>query len=331
MKYISMISLILLSFIFSCGKKSDPAPTQTFVTGWNEDLKLTIGTQDRYYRVYQPAGLSANTPVVILLHGGTQSMRKIFETTSGGSKEWTKIADSDKFLLIAPNGVNGATNDANSDNQNWNDCRVITSGDGYSGADDVTFISELIEWTKKSFSVDNTRFYVTGSSNGGMMSYRLATELNAKIAAIAAFIALQPDPNDCPAPSAAIPMMICVGTQDPKMPFLGGAVDGGNGSVKSATATRDFWLGVNGLISTDVIDTPLTDINTTDNSTVLKRSFGSSNPNKEIEYYVITGGGHTMPSINNSLPALAEAIVGKQNKDMEGARVAWDFLKRHKK
>ncbi len=207
---------------------------------------------------------------------------------------------------------------------------MITSGNGYSGADDVTFISELIEWTKKSFDVDNTRFYVTGASNGGMMSYRLATELNAKIAAIAAFIALQPDPSDCGTP-VTMPMMFCVGTLDPKMPFLGGAVDGGNGSVKTAAATRDFWLTTNGVSSSDVIDTNLPDINTTDNSTVLKRSFGSSNPAKEVEYYIVNSGGHVMPSISNPVSSAVEALLGKQNKDMEGARVAWDFLKRHKK
>ncbi len=331
MKYLSIGSIVLIGFIFSCNKKSDPAPVQTFVTGWNENLTITIGGQARYFRVYQPTGIAAKAPVVILLHGGTQSMRTIFNTGSGGSQEWMKVADDQKFLLIAPNGVNGTTNDASGDSQNWNDCRVLTSGNGYSGADDVTFISDLIEWTKKSFDVDNTRVYATGSSNGGMMSYRLATELNSKIAAIAAFIALQPDPSDCPAPSAAMPMMFCVGTLDPKMPFLGGAVDGGNGTVKSATDTRNFWLGVNGVSSTDVIDTNLPDINTTDNSTVLKRSFGSSSPAKEVEYYIISGGGHAMPSINNSLSAAVEALIGKQNKDIEGARIAWDFLKRHKK
>jgi polyhydroxybutyrate depolymerase len=333
MKYLSLGSIILLGLLFSCSKKSDPAPTQTFVTGWNENLTITVGGQARYFRVYQPAGIAANAPVVIMLHGGSQSMTEIFDTSAGGTRVWTNVADDEKFLLVVPNGVDGTTNNANGNSQSWNDCRTLTSANpGFSGADDVTFISELIEWTKKSFSIDNTRVYATGVSNGGMMSYRLATEFNNKIAAIAAFIALQPDPSECPSPSAAMPMMICVGTQDPLMPFVGGNVSGSNrGSVKSSAETLDFWLAVNGVSITDIAQTSLPNVNTNDNSYVIKRLFGGSNPNKEIEFYTVVGGGHCMPSISNPLSVASQTTIGPQNKDMEGARVAWDFLKRHKK
>jgi polyhydroxybutyrate depolymerase len=325
--------LLLCLALNSCKDKTDPAPTQTFVTGWNENLKLTIGGQDRFFRVYQPVGIAANAPVVIVLHGGSQNMTEIFDASAGGTRVWTNVADDEQFLLVVPNGVDGTTNNNNGTNQNWNDCRSLTSANsGYSGADDVTFISELIEWTKKSFSVDNTRVYATGVSNGGMMCYRLAGELNSKIAAIAAFIANQPDPTECTASSSAMPMMICVATLDPLMPFLGGNVSVSNrGTVKSAAETLTFWLGVNGVSSSDFIKTDLLDINVADKSTIVKRSYGSSNPAKEIEFYTVVGGGHCMPSISNPLSATSQATVGPQNQDMEGARIAWDFLKRHKK
>ncbi len=73
MKYFSICLIACLGFIFSCNKKSDPAPTQTFVNGWNENLTINMGSQARYFRVYQPASLAAKAPVVILLHGGTQA------------------------------------------------------------------------------------------------------------------------------------------------------------------------------------------------------------------------------------------------------------------
>jgi polyhydroxybutyrate depolymerase len=333
MKHLSIGSIVLLGFIFSCSKKSDPTPTQTFITGWNENLTINIGSQARYFRIYQPSGIAANAPVVIMLHGGSQSMTEIFDTSAGGTRVWTNVADDEKFLLVAPNGFDATANSATGTNQSWNDCRPLTSANpGFSGQDDVAFMSQLIDWTKKSFSIDNTRVYVTGVSNGGMMCYRLAAELNSKIAAIAPFIANQPDPNECTAPSAAMPMMICVATLDPLMPFLGGNVSvSDRGTVKSAAETLNFWLGVNGVSITDVVTTNLPDVNTTDNSTIVKRSFGSSNPAKEIEFYTVVGGGHCMPSILNPLSAASQTTIGPQNKDMEGARVAWDFLKRHKK
>jgi polyhydroxybutyrate depolymerase len=333
MKGLSFLSIVSLGLLICCGKKSEPAPAQIFVTGWNENLTLSINNQTRYFRVYKPAGIAGNAPVVILLHGGGPSMTEIFETTAGGTRVWTNVADDEKFLLVAPNGFDATTNNANGTNQNWNDCRQLTSSNqGFSNQDDVAFISELIEWTKRSFSVDNTRFYATGVSNGGLMCYRLATELNAKIAAIAPFIANQPDPSECPSPSAAMPMMICVGTLDPLMPFAGGNVAGSNrGSVKSSAETLNFWLAVNGVPITDVVQTNLPNVNTNDNSTIVKRLFGGSNPNREIEFYTVVGGGHNMPSIANPLSPTAQTAVGPQNQDMEGARVAWDFLKRHKK
>lgn len=331
MNLCSLCLIAIVTLLASC-KKDDPAPSQTFVTGWNENLSLTVGNQTRYFRVYQPAGISANAPVLILLHGGSQSMTEIFATTAGGTRVWQQVADDEKFLMVVPNGVD-ASNNANGTNQSWNDCRPLTAANpGFSAADDVAFISELIEWTKKSFNVDNTRFYASGVSNGGMLSYRLAAELHSKISAIAPFIANLPDPSECSAPTAPMPMMICVGTLDPLMPFLGGNVAISNrGTVKSTAETLNFWLANNGVLITDVITTNLPDLNTTDNSTIVKRAFGSSNPAKEIELYTIVGGGHCMPSIANPLSAASEAAVGPQNKDMEGARVAWDFLKRHKK
>ena len=50
---------------------------------------------------------------------------------------------------------------------------------------DVKFISELIDFMVKNYSVDPSRVYVTGMSNGAMMSFRLAYETWNKIAAIA--------------------------------------------------------------------------------------------------------------------------------------------------
>jgi polyhydroxybutyrate depolymerase len=90
-------------------------------------------------------------------------------------------------------------------------------------------------------------------------------------------------------------------------------------------------LAANGISSLDFVLTNLPDINTSDNSTIVKRTYGSSNPAKEIEFYTVVGGGHNMPSIANPLSTSAQIAVGPQNQDMEGARVAWDFLKRHKK
>lgn len=329
MKKLFIALTVILNVGMSCQKKEDPKPD--FVTGWNENITLVVGDQTRYVRIYKPVDLPQSAPVVILLHGGSQSMTDLFSTSAGGTRMWTTVADAEKFLLVVPNGsdANGVNN---GNNQNWNDCRSLTSANpGFSGANDVAFIRDLIEWTKKSFDVDEKRFYVTGVSNGGMMCYRLATELTSKIAAAAAFIANVPSPSECPgSPPSPMPMMICVGTADPLMPYLGGNVSGtGRGSVLSTAESLNVWLAFNGLSAADGVTSSLPNLNTTDNSTITKRSFGAATPAKEVELYIVVGGGHCMPSIANPISAASEAFIGAQNKDIEGAQLAWDFLKRH--
>jgi poly(3-hydroxybutyrate) depolymerase len=46
-------------------------------------------------------------------------------------------------------------------------------------------------------------------------------------------------------------------------------------------------------------------------------------------FYTVSGGGHTIPSIRHILNPAVKWIVGPQNRDIEGAGEAWNFLSRH--
>lgn len=50
---------------------------------WTES-SILIGGLRRWYRIYRPAHLPKGAATVVLLHGGTQSMRKIFNSRAGG-------------------------------------------------------------------------------------------------------------------------------------------------------------------------------------------------------------------------------------------------------
>jgi polyhydroxybutyrate depolymerase len=323
--------LIVLSFALICCSDSELV-TNVYPLGWNENYTLQVGTTQRYFRFYVPVNAPAKPPLVIVLHGGTQSMRKIFDVSAGGSQEWRNVAQEEKFILLAPNGMNGSTSDYVGDEQNWNDCRNLQAGAGVSSANDVLFIDKLIDWAITNLDVDPTRVYVTGASNGGMMTYRVAQELNTKIAACAVFIANQPAVSECPTPSLPMPMMIVNGTEDPLMPYNGGSVGGNNQStVLSANETLSLWIKANGISATSKVSTALPDSTKTDGSMIIKNVYGASTPAAEIEFYEVVGGGHTMPSINHNITTASQIIVGGQNQDVEGAVIAWNFLKRHSK
>jgi polyhydroxybutyrate depolymerase len=297
-------------------------------TGWQEG-SLRVNQTTRYFRYYVPRNLPNNAPVVMLFHGGNQSMRKIFGSNAGGTQAWPELAEAEKFLLVVPNGVNLQTGDAQGDRQSWNDCRKSDAGTGANTqADDVGLMRQLIAWATSNYRVDLQRVYATGSSNGGMLTYRLAAELSDKIAAGAAFIANLPADSECRPLTRPVPMMIVNGTADPLMPWNGGEIAGERGKVLSAEQTVQYFLGGS---SAPPQRRPIPDLNRRDNSTVTILFYPATARHPEVSFYRVDGGGHTMPSMRYPIPPLFQRrLLGTQNQDMEGARAAWRFLSRQR-
>lgn len=189
--------------------------------GWEQFSLQSAGTERRV-RVYTPKAPAKPAPVVVLLHGGTQGMTAIFRPNAGGTRAWPELAEREGFLLLVPNGTNARTGDPTGKNQNWNDLRPPNST-YQPKADDVRFIGDLLDWAARTYTVDTTRIYVTGASNGGMMTYRLLVEIPEKFAAGVAFIASLPvDDSRLKQPSRPTPLMIVNGTKDPLVRWTGG-------------------------------------------------------------------------------------------------------------
>lgn len=305
----------------------------------------------RWYHYYKPEGLAANAPVIILLHGATLSYNKVIDQTRGNAQQagfgnldttqWVDIADEAGALLIIPNGVSPTgddktTNDTKGETQSWNDCRNADEASAIeTGADDVGFIARLMDWSRASFNTDPNRVYVTGHSNGGTMSYRVAAELGDRVAAVAAFIANLPvDPSkECAKPAHPISVFMLNSTTDPVMNYAGGCdtTTGARGCTLSAQATRDFWIAHNRTASArPAVHYPNLDQRDgaqQGGSTVSSIIHSGGNEHTEVAVYVVEGGGHNGPHIRYKLAAASEATTGLQNHDVDGVRQAWDFIK----
>jgi polyhydroxybutyrate depolymerase len=143
-----------LFFLFSC-------------IGFSQTYSFTHNSIVRSYIVHLPTGYVASTqyPLVINMHGYTSTAAQ-----QQAYSQMDVVADTGKFIVVYPDGVNNA----------WN------AGFGTNPTiDDVGFLSTLIDTMKAKFSVDALKVYSCGLSNGGFMSFRLACELENKIAAIA--------------------------------------------------------------------------------------------------------------------------------------------------
>ncbi|MDQ7088618.1 MAG: PHB depolymerase family esterase [Acidobacteriota bacterium] len=302
---------------------------------WDEEQTLEHDGMTRYFRVYRPDFQPPEgMPLLFVLHGGGGDMRSFLD--NGTHAEWPEIADEEGLLLIVPNGVDPATGDPSTNDQNWNDCRA----DGprvETGADDVGFISALIDWADARYPIDPQRVYATGSSNGGLMSYRLAFELSERIAAIAPFIANLPAVSECADPRHPISVFICNGDgEETYMPWDGGCVvdkvECERGRVISAEATREYWIAHNlteaGPGEFTAYDDLDPDDGTTAESTLYRRGYEGA----EVAFYRIRNGGHVTPSIDHPRSRLVLQLLGLglQNHDIEGSRQAWAFLSRQR-
>ncbi len=288
--------------------------------------KIVVDGALRRYAIYIPKSLDGSPcPIVFELHGGGVYIEDM--TGESGHKTpyklWMPLAENEKFIVVYPEGLNGAYG-----KPTWNDCRgdcVVSSN-----ADDVHFIETLIEKISERYSIDQSRIYVSGTSNGGFMALRLAVELSDKIAAVAAVAASMPAVSKCCSPQNPISVLFMNGTDDNHMPYNGGYISNPpNPDHGSAEATEDavnFWVNFD---ETDTIPKTFVfpDLDSTDGGVVEKYDYINGRDGTEVILYKVNGGGHSAPSIKERYSSLFEEYFNKQNHDIEMTTEVWKFFK----
>lgn len=272
----------------------------------------------RTYTLYRPStlDLKAKHPLLLCLHGGTG-------TGSGMQKltfdRFNQLADRDGWLIAYPDGIG----------KNWNDGRKIDDEAHGKNLDDVGFLSSLIDLLIQKEGVDPKRVYVTGISNGAMMTCRLACELSDKIAAGAPVAGSMP--NNLPAlcsPKHPVSMLFVNGDKDPLVPFEGGFVHffrRKRGEVIPVTQAASDWAALDGCK-----DAPVTTVlpvkDAKDPTRVDRVAYPASPNGSEVFLFIIHGGGHTWPS---GKKYAGEWAVGKVSRQLDACDLIWDFFKRH--
>jgi poly(hydroxyalkanoate) depolymerase family esterase len=106
---------------------------------------------------YIPASMPSSAPVVVLLHGCSQSAAS-YDDEPG----WVKFADQYKFYLVL-----AQQQTANNSGKcfNWFQTGDLTRGQG-----EALSIKQMVDAIKSSNSVDGNRVYVSGLSGGAAMT-----------------------------------------------------------------------------------------------------------------------------------------------------------------
>jgi polyhydroxybutyrate depolymerase len=278
----------------------------------------------RTYYLRLPAGYggSGPYPVVFVLHGGGGSAQIMMRMWGRG---FNGLADARGIILVYPEGI---SDEAGGTKYHWNDGREGLNWAAHQRViDDVGFISKVIDRVVGQYRGDPKRIFVTGASNGGLMSYRLACDLSEKVRAVAAMIAnLAPELSGC-RPAKPISVLIMNGTEDPLMPYQGGEITFGRvklGKVLSAPETAQFWATRNGLAGPP--ETSLEPDKDPQDGTRVRRERYPAGANKaEVVFYTIEGGGHTTPG---GLQYLPERLIGRTSRDFDAGEVIINFFLR---
>lgn len=259
---------------------------------------FTYDGQARSYKLYVPASYTPGTavPLVLNLHGyGSNNTQQM------AYANFRPIADTANFLILAPLGIADGTGTAHW-NANW-----------ATGVDDIGFINALIDTVSANYTVNQSRVYSTGMSNGGFMSLTLAGQLDDRIAAVASVTGtmsiLQIPANTL---TRAVPVMQIHGDNDPTVAYNGDA------NFLSVDSVLNYWVGHNNCTTAPVF-TAVPDINTNDGCTAEKYEYLGGDDNSEVVHYKIIGGEHTWPGA---------FTIGVTNQDFNACVVIWEFFSR---
>ncbi len=317
---LSILAVVTVLAIFASTKSTVFTQYAAEPKGRFIEKEINYDGENRTYKLRLPYRYNPRRdqyPVVFFLHGGGQDAEKIDRITK---HTFPPLANKDRAILIYPNGL---------DNK-WNDGNV---GERRSTADDVGFLTTLLNQIVDTYSVDPKKIYFVGASNGGQMVSRMICERSEQIAAGVMIVASIPEDvySSCQ-PSTPVSVMMINGTDDPIIPYQGGDVKLTEYFLTGARtiAVEDafaFWSEQIGGKTQDYEKTNLQDTDPDDGTTVERWSVKGDDDLEAILYRIV-GGGHTWPQGTQYLPVL---LIGRVSNEINATEIAWEFLMRHEK
>jgi len=312
-------AIALVAILAGCGAASDASagssatnppvtcsPQRPAVAGTTSE-SITVNGATREYSLHIPTGYDGNkpTPVVMTFHGRGQTGPLQLALTG-----FENVSNEQDFILIAPTAVNGE----------WNLPDPPTKG-----SPDILFVNAMLDKVNQTLCTQPQKTYASGMSRGSAMVFLLAClpENQRRFAAFGGAGASFYRPvcsNSQPAP-----LIYFHGTKDPVVPFTGGTVKskGPNGEtdvVQPANTIMKEWAKHNGCSGAPAEKTT---------GDVDQTKWASCAANAQVDYYAVTGGGHTWPGTNPQIASLIEKSFGKTTQDANASELMWQFFKAH--
>ncbi|WP_167884212.1 extracellular catalytic domain type 1 short-chain-length polyhydroxyalkanoate depolymerase [Leptospira idonii] len=302
-------SIFVLCFLFffssDCRlmKRKKTVPATDFIT---ETLELQGKT--RSYHIHYPqnkAVVEKKLPLLFVLHGRLGTGRQIMEQS-----RFNDLADEEGFIVVYPDGYS----------RSWADGRGNTPADREK-INDVLFLETVLQNLIRKGSVDPSRVFMVGHSNGGFMTQRMSVDRSSLFkgtASVAAQLSIAVLKNG--EPSSPLSVALFSGTGDPLVPYYGGYVRDG-GEIIGAEDTIDRWKKWNRCSDSVVVS----EKDTSDDGTSLEiRTYSTCAKGTKVRLYKIKEGGHAWPGQKQNVPFVD---MGKPTYELDAAKEVWEFFK----
>ena len=280
------------------------------------------GVARHFYLHNAESAAAAPVPLVVSLHGYRGTDQALAERDELSQIAWeplSRVADRERFIVAYPHAWLGRWSSSEG-------LENITLEDGRT-VDDVGFVFGMIERLVDEGLVDPERVYLTGFSDGAIMSYKLPCTAEAPFAAAApAAGTMYQKHRDTCAATVPIPLLAIAGTNDRSVPYDGWLFPTGREISIPETMEHFRLLHACTGQKTDL----LYDRDAEDNSRVREVVWtGCGTPNA-VKLLRVEGGGHNWPSLE-PIPAAWRGWSGTHNRDIESAEEIWAFLRQFRK
>ncbi len=281
--------------------------------------KIMVNGVERQYLIYVPTTYSSEHPVPLLLalHGGSGNAKQ-FEDETG----FNQIAQREGFIVVYPDGLGSFKYSLHV----WNSGYIKVASN--MGTDDVGFLAALIANLEETYSIDTSRVYLTGHSNGGMITDRMAAEhpeLFAAIAPVSSSIGGKATPNSptytIPTPSQPVTVIRVHGLQDQNVLYSGGYSQSGfqigERYDDSENQSMTFWINIDKCQPTPI------GTNSTNGLVTMERFVGGQD-STEVVLVTVNNENHFWGNLN-------KAVQSEQFNGGSLAEMIWNLLKGYSK
>jgi poly(3-hydroxybutyrate) depolymerase len=268
------------------------------------DISFKVKGRDRRAVVVNAPTDGTMRPVVIVLHGGMGSAA-VMRANSG----FDPVARAEGFMVVYAEGT-----EFGEGRHAWNTGFLLRRM--VQDADDIAYFDTLIDTLVREQGADPGRVYMTGGSNGGMMTFVYAVARPERLAAAAPVVASMFTFDA--KPSVPLPILIINGAQDEEVPIEGGMSRNPlvrraqEAPYKPLAEVVRFWVEANGSEQE-----PKAEARGTVTTTVHAATPGGA----VTEFVVDSAGGHGWPGSRSRREGLAP--IGS----FSGAERVWEFFR----